>query len=155
MKPLSPGTPRRWLVLGYGNALRGDDGAGPELVARAAAWNLPGVTALAVPQLTPELAAHLAECDGVVFVDARAGGRTVDLTPLRAEPRGGGPGHLGRPAALLALARAVYGATPAAWLLTVPAVEFGLGAKLSPVTREALAAAEAHLRALLKTGRET
>lgn len=155
MKPLVPGTPRRWLVLGYGNALRGDDGAGPELAARVAAWNLPGVTALAVLQLTPELAAHLAECDGVVFVDARAGGGKVELIPLRVEPQPADPGHLGRPAALLALARAAYGATPAAWLLTVPGVAFGLGAKLSPVTRQALTAAEARLRALLAISRET
>lgn len=156
MKPPStgkPGTARRWLVLGYGNALRGDDGAGPELAARVAAWNLPEVTALAVPQLTPELAAHLAGCDGVVFVDARAGGEEVELTPLRVEPQPADPGHLGRPAGLLALAHSVYGATPAAWVLTMPGVEFGLGTKFSPVTRAALDAAEARLRTLLAADR--
>lgn len=155
MKPPSTGTPRRWLVLGYGNPLRGDDGAGPELAARVAAWNLPRVTALAVPQLTPELAVHLAECEGVVFVDACAGGQEVKLNPLIAEPRHASHGHLGSPTALLALARELYGATPTAWLLAVPAVQFGVGAELSPVTREALAAAEVELRALLTAPRET
>lgn len=149
MNPAPAGKPRRWLILGYGNALRGDDAAGPALAARVAARAWPGVTARAVPQLTPELAADLAECDGVVFLDARAGGGTVELTALRPEPEDRPAGHGSSPASLLALARTVYGTAPRAWWLTLPAVDFRLGAELSPTTRRALEEAEGRLRALL------
>ncbi len=153
MNSLPPRPTRRWLVIGYGNPWRGDDGAGPELAGRVATWNLPGVTALGPRQLVPELAAPLAECEGVVFVDARAGGEAVEFTPLAAAPEGAGWDHRSSPAALLTLTRTVYGTAPEAWLLTVPAADFGPGRGLSRRTRQALEVAEARLRAFLQAQR--
>lgn len=153
MNPLPPRPTRRWLVIGYGNPWRGDDGAGPELAGRVATWNLPGVTALAPHQLVPELAVPLAECDGVVFVDARAGGAAVELTPLSASPEGAGLDHRSSPAALLSLARTAYGAAPEAWLLTIPGTDFAPGRGLSRRTRQALEVAEVRLRAFLREHR--
>ncbi len=58
------------LVIGYGNTLRGDDGVGPLVAEQVEAWNLPAVRSRVTHQLTPELAAEIAEVDLVFFVDA-------------------------------------------------------------------------------------
>jgi hydrogenase maturation protease len=142
---------RRWLVIGYGNPLRGDDAAGPLLAGRVAAWQLPGVTALAVHQLTPELAARLAECDRAVFLDARQGGGEARWRALAPAETHAGLEHASDPARLLALARDLFGARPAAWLLTLPGVEFSFGAGLSEPTARALEAAAGVLGRLLGT----
>src|SRR3954471_3504710 len=58
------------LVIGYGNTLRSDDGVGPHIAIEAAAWGLPRLETIAVPQLTPELAELLASAELLIFVDA-------------------------------------------------------------------------------------
>ena len=59
------------LVIGYGNPLRGDDGAGwkaAELLAEDP--RLAGAVVLARHQLTPELADDVSRASLVVLVDA-------------------------------------------------------------------------------------
>ncbi len=146
MKPPPPTRPRRWRVLGSGNPLRGDAGAGPCLAERVAAGSLPGVTALALPRLVPELAARLAECKGVVFADADAGSLRPALRPLRPRKRFVFRGHVGDPAGLLALTRLVFGSAPRAWWLRLSAREFGLGHNLAATARGGLEAAIVLLR---------
>jgi len=59
------------LVVGYGNSLRGDDGAGIEAVLRVA-QECPWVDTRTCHQLEPELAETIALYETVVFVDASA-----------------------------------------------------------------------------------
>lgn len=124
------------LVIGYGNTLRTDDAVGPRAAGAVRGWGLPGVTALAVAQLTPELSEPLSAARLAVFVDARLAADDdpsgVKVEPL--EPTGGAStfGHTGDPRRLLALARDVYGRCPRAWLVTVPAADVGVGEGLSP-----------------------
>jgi hydrogenase maturation protease len=145
------------LVAGYGNDLRGDDGAGPWVAELVRGWGLPGLTAISARQLTPELAEALAGADIAIFVDARPPDGTEDL---RVELVGAVPGyntrqirdygalgHTADPAALLALAEALYGARPAAWLLTLPSASFELGAGLSAITARAISDALELIRA--------
>lgn len=63
------------LVIGIGNPLRGDDGAGPDAAQRLhALWRAQGIAhrLLIVQQLTPEIAEDLVDptVDAVLFVDA-------------------------------------------------------------------------------------
>ncbi len=58
------------LVIGYGNDLRCDDGAGRAVADRIEAMALPGVEVRSVQQLAPELALDIACAETVVFVDA-------------------------------------------------------------------------------------
>ena len=58
------------LVIGYGNSLRSDDGAGCRVADIVASWDLPYVRSLTVHQLTPELAEPIAQSDLTIFVDA-------------------------------------------------------------------------------------
>ena len=59
-----------FLIIGYGNTLRGDDGAGPRVAEAVAALNYPGVRTLVCPLLTPELADPISRAGAVLFVDA-------------------------------------------------------------------------------------
>ena len=129
----------RRLVIGIGNLLRGDDGVGGLL-----AEELGGRS---VQQLTPELAAELAELEVVLFIDAwlaPAGAKPqlVEVIPVAGAP----DTHRLEPAQLLAISQALYGRAPEAHLLQVPAIAFGHGTALSPELQAALPAARDLLR---------
>jgi hydrogenase maturation protease len=124
------------LVLGYGSTLRRDDSAGPLLAEELAAAGYPGVQVVACVQLSPEHAALVAEAGAVVFVDAMVGGdERVRLLPLDPAPSGRVTTHALGPETLLAMVRDVYGHVPRAWLLPVPAEDFGFGEQLSALTQ--------------------
>jgi hydrogenase maturation protease len=142
------------LVIGYGNTPRTDDAAGPRAAAVVQGWGLRGVAALAVAQLTPELAESLASARLAVFVDACL---AVEDEPSAVEVRPLGPsgkpsafGHAGDPGRLLALALVVYGTTPPAWLVTVRSADFGLGEGLSPRAERGLEDALTRIADLLR-----
>ena len=126
------------LVIGYGNSLRGDDGAGP-FVARHL-----GAGAIACHQLTPELAETISQAPQVVFVDAHAGVHAGQIAVLSVEPRASAATHRFDPGTLLAWSQLLYGRAPAAILIGIGGKSFALGEGLSPAAkrgaREALRA---------------
>jgi hydrogenase maturation protease len=128
--PAAPAT----IVIGYGNELRGDDGIGPFLAAAVAERAWPSVLALAVHQLTPELAEALAGARLAIFIDACAApeGEPVEVLAIAPGSPSGAPSHAGDPHVLLGLARHLYGTAPAAWWVMVAGHRFGLGQELSP-----------------------
>jgi hydrogenase maturation protease len=128
------------LVIGYGNELRGDDGVGPRVARAVAGWHRPGVRALAVQQLTPELADELADVERVVFVDAAADAEGV-VCWRHVHPAGEPArlGHTGDPGWLLGLVDALNGRSPRAWMATIPARELGYGEYLSPAAERGVA----------------
>jgi hydrogenase maturation protease len=145
---MRPGT---ILVIGYGNELRGDDAAGPRAARAVAAWGVPHVQVLAVHQLTPELADPLALACRALFLDAHAAseGASVLIRPLAPAAPKPRIGHTLDPQALLALAQSAFGRAPEAWWITIPAVDFALGAKLSPAAERGVADALVAIRPLL------
>ncbi len=134
----SPDRRKKTLVIGYGNELRGDDGAGRKLAEEVESWGIDGVETLSVRQLAPEIASALHGCSRAVFADATAANDTV--TEVRVIPLGphdnrtAAPprSHHCGPNEILALAAKLYGATPAAVLITIPGVDFGFSESLSP-----------------------
>jgi hydrogenase maturation protease len=142
------------LVIGYGNELRGDDGAGPRVARAVQGWGLPGVRALALHQLTPELAEDLAGARVAVFVDAAADADPAG--PRRLSPGGGNAlGHICDPGTLLALARGLFGRSPPAWLITVPARSFAPGEGLSETARAGVRRALPEVARLTRGGAST
>jgi hydrogenase maturation protease len=139
------------VVIGYGNELRGDDAAGPRVARAVAALGWVGVRALDVHQLTPELAELLAGSRAAIFVDASVCLHGGDIAVERIEPSAQGrlSPHASEPRSLLALAQALYGRCPPAWLVTIPGCRFELGAPLSPLTERAVAEAVARLPGLV------
>jgi hydrogenase maturation protease len=137
------------LVIGYGNELRGDDGVGPVAARAVSAWNLAGVRALDVHQLTPELADDVGHAERVVFVDAGLDDNQVKVEALCAKA-GAPAGHVGDPRELLALAQVLHGRQPGAWLVTIPAENVGLGEGLSPGCAARVTEALGYIRALAR-----
>jgi hydrogenase maturation protease len=137
------------LVIGYGNALRSDDGVGWHAAALLADdRRLAGVEVLALHQLTPELALDMSRASLVILVDASAEGPpgAIIVRPLEGEDvgaAGGGGGatshHVG-PGVLLAVARDLYGAAPDAFVVSVGTATMELGEELSPPVAAALPA---------------
>ena len=144
-----PKTP--WLVIGYGNTLRRDDGLGPRLADAIEQLKLPGVQTISPILLTPELAEPIAQACRVVFVDASIEPQaSVKLRRLSAAPSSQVTAHTADPRTLLALARDVFGHAPQAWCLTIPAHDLTIGENLSPQAEHALAQAVKKLIKALK-----
>ena len=125
-------TARSVLVVGYGNELRGDDAVGPRVARIVAGWARPGLQALAVHQLNAELAEALQAVQLAVFIDASVE-PAEDVGVRLLAPAGNLTcwNHGSDPGWLLGLARCVFGRQPTAWLVTIPAEDFGFGAPLS------------------------
>jgi hydrogenase maturation protease len=125
------------LVIGYGNTLRGDDGIGYQVAETVAAWQLSQVRSIAIHQLLPELAADIAEVEIVVFVDAVVAIDSptpeIAITPIFAGEDATFSTHIFTPQLLLGMTQKLYGATPVAYLLTITAIDFTLGANLSSI----------------------
>jgi hydrogenase maturation protease len=139
-----------FLIIGYGNTLRGDDGAGPHVAEAAAAMNFPGVRVQVCPLLAPELADPISQSRAVIFVDAAVDApqevRLVKLLPAESAQI---ISHAADPRTLLALARDVFGHAPEAWCLTVPAVKFDFGGEFSTQTQRGVANALKKIEVLL------
>lgn len=147
------------LIIGYGNLLCGDDGAGVLAVQRlageiASGENRQAIRCLTVFQLTPELAEDVSQADMVVFVDAARGDTPGQIASLEfhsarwmGEPEPGSYTHHVKPATLLADAERLYGKRPAARLYTVTGRNFELGDLLSSEVAEALPTLVGQIRA--------
>ncbi len=145
------------LAIGYGNTLRGDDGAGQVVAAAVEAWDLPIARAIAVHQLTPELAEDISQAQLVIFIDAYPADRNAEETSLKItrifpdEEAGNFSAHASDPRSLLALSQALYHRSPPAWWLLIPAVNFDFGEELSPTTSQGVADALEEISRLLNS----
>ena len=133
------------LVLGIGNTLRCDDGAGVA-VSEALASQAPCLNVKVCPQLSPELSAEISQARAVLFIDAVAtepsGTQRPIQQPLRCgsdetAPAGDPFSHALTPERLLALTLALYNHCPPAWQLLIPGHRWDVGDELSPATRQA------------------
>lgn len=138
------------LVIGYGNTLRRDDGLGPRIAAEVAAHRWPGVEVLSVPQLLPELAEPLAAGRLAVFVDARCDMPEVPIAVQSINPATDAwQTHGSDPAALLALAKNLFGRAAPAWWITIAGSDFGWGEGLSPAAERLIPEAVDRIEALV------
>jgi len=133
----------RLLIIGYGNRLRGDDGAGCR-VAELLQVKLAGaadVGILAVHQLTPELMEPISRARRVIFIDAAAEGRPGEIRrrELATSAATAAFTHLATPAALLAGAAALYGSRASGVLYTIAGESFEYGEQLTNAVERAVA----------------
>jgi hydrogenase maturation protease len=126
-----------FLIIGYGNTLRSDDGAGPRVAEAIEVMHYPGVRTLACPVLTPELAEPVSQAHTALFVDAAVDApHEVRLRALEPGESSQIMAHAADPRTILALARDVFGHTPIAWCLSIPAVKFDFGDEFSPEAQQ-------------------
>lgn len=133
----------RALIIGIGNTLRSDDGAGAAVCVRVQEALGEAVDVQIVHQLTPELCAPISQAREVIFVDAHAESAAGALNIVTVQPLAvdsvSAFTHDFTPSALLAAARELYGQAPPALLITIGAASFELGETLTPKVAEAVA----------------
>lgn len=150
-EPERPARPRV-VVLGWGNASRGDDGLGPALVERVEALGLDHVTAHEDFQLQLEHALDLTGADIALFADASM----VAPDPFSFEEIGPREGlthtsHAMAPEAVLDVyARVIERTPPPSFVLGIRGEEFALGTDMSEAALGRLEAAWSFLRPLLE-----
>jgi hydrogenase maturation protease len=124
------------LIIGYGNTLRGDDGAGV-IAAELISQHHPEFECVYLHQLVPELAEQIAECDLVFFVDAQKditqpNARLVVPSTEADQPRT----HFISPESLLALSQKLYQHIPKkAYVIGIPASQFEFSEEFSASTK--------------------
>ncbi|NJM98788.1 MAG: hydrogenase maturation protease [Phormidesmis sp. RL_2_1] len=132
----------RFLIIGYGDELKGDEAVGPQVANTVGDWQLPAVKTMSVPQLTPQLVNDIVVTDYAIFVAAcstQSYARTVQLDPIviggtlpnRLLPAALTNTHDCNALTLLNLTHQLYGRIPQAWLLQVPTEQFDFGKSLS------------------------
>lgn len=127
------------LVIGFGNDLRSDDGAGRAVAEMVSDLGLPGVEVRAMSQLTPELALDIAGRRLVVFVDADVDATEVKVRTVTAGPPGlGTMTHHGDPATILSLTSKVGPLPDDAVVISIPATNLEMGFQLSHGTERAV-----------------
>ncbi len=140
------------LIIGYGNELRGDDGAGPAAARLLAVELGEEVEVVSCRQLTPELGETASRAELLLFLDAAAETPgEVCVREILAEAAGPAPAftHHLTPGQLLHLAQCLYGRAPRAFLITIGGDSFDLADELSPAAQAALPAVIALCRQLL------
>jgi hydrogenase maturation protease len=134
------------LVIGYGNALRSDDGVGwhaAHLLADDP--RLARAEVIARHQLAPELALDVSRASLVVLIDASATESPGMIAVRRVTGEQGGTHpaatshHVG-PQEIVELARELYGAAPEAFVVGVGISSTEAGEELSPAVAAALPA---------------
>lgn len=149
--------PQDIIVIGYGNTLRSDDGAGQVVAEAVAAWGLPNVRSHSVHQLTPELAEPISTANLVIFVDAYPIKKTeyddeiaIQVQAIQPTETNEQIGHTANPRSLLALTQMVYGVSPSAWWILIPAINFEFGEQLSLITQNGIEAALEQINQLIQ-----
>ena len=123
------------VVIGIGNTLRRDDGAGVE-AARRIARAFPDAPVITAQGLQPEMAEAVASSDVAVFIDASV--RTSAVRVTRVSTGGDAPAgdlHAVTPGGMMAIVQQLYGSAPReALLVEIPAFECGFGEVMSERT---------------------
>lgn len=127
------------FVIGIGNTLRKDDGVAARVISSLPP--VPSVAALAVHQLTPELALRLCDASRVLFVDAHCHNHEIAVERIAPAPTPVGSVHALSPQDLLGLIAELCGRAPHGWVLSIPGYDFGFGETLSDRTHAHLPAA--------------
>ena len=124
--------PDRTLIIGYGNLLRRDDGAG---VLAAMALREAGMPAIDVHQLTPEMAETIAAAQRVIFLDADVDvpAGEVRVCPVEAASSSVLEHHA-TPSNLLSIARDLYGSAPLAVVIGIGGESHDFGETVSDST---------------------
>lgn len=143
----------RVLIIGYGNPLRSDDGAGWHIARELRATNSDDeIEIVACHQLTPELAEPLSRAQRAIFVDASSEETCAEVCveEIFAEDATAPKfSHHATPAALLGNARVWYGAMPRdAFLISLRARDLGFGENVSPEMARAMPRALAEISKL-------
>jgi len=147
----------RVLIVGFGNPLRSDDGLGWH-IAQDFSGELArdDVQVIAAHQLAPEMAEGASHAEHILFVDAAHNGTPGSLScePVSPAAASNRYSHELSPAAVLKLAKELYGRCPPAHLLTITGESFETGETMSASVVAAIPALMARIRSLMDSDQE-
>ncbi len=126
------------LVIGYGNTVRSDDGAGPA-AARAIRDRYPEVDCISIHGLEPVLAETIGHYDHVVFIDAAIGIERMSISSV--EPARSAEAHhthMQSPESLLRMSKDLYDTAPSAVIIRIPAFVTDFGETMTRGTETAI-----------------
>ena len=131
-----------FLIVGYGNPLRQDDGIGWQ-AAQHLAKRLEGkpVQVIACHQLMPELAESAQRARAVLFIDASREGIPGELSSqdiANKESLASPLVHFMDPSAVMSCAQELFGHCPPATVLSMTGASFDYGEGLSTAVQDAL-----------------
>jgi hydrogenase maturation protease len=122
----------RPVVIGFGNTLRKDDGAGVYAAERVAA-EVGGVDVFVLQELTPELALSLSGRDLVVFVDASTRASELTIRTVAGASGARHPDHALLPDDIVSLCGGLFPPAPRSVLsIEVPAFDCAFGETMTP-----------------------
>jgi len=130
------------LVLGFGNPLRGDDGAGPMVAQRVVALfpDAAFCRCITDQQLLPEHTDAIAAVRRVLFIDSSVNlsAGEIRITEIFPEacPSHKLTHHIA-PQTLLWMAQQFFSHAPRAWLIEIGVADMSVGQHLSPVVAKA------------------
>jgi hydrogenase maturation protease len=135
------------LLIGIGNTLRRDDGAGAAVAEQVHERRF--VRKLITHQLFPEHAELLHAFQHVVFIDAALDVFSVQFDEIHAEKSHPILGHHCDPSWILQTTKELFGHSPHAHLLRVPVHDLGFGEGFSENTNREIAVAVEWIEAWL------
>lgn len=147
----------RLLIIGFGNPLRSDDALGWHIAQELLRGPIPAdVRVIAAQQLTPEMSEVASRTEEILFVDAARQGEAGRLICEQLEPAASSARHTHdlSPAMVLGLAKALYGRSPGAHLLTVAGGSFETGEAMSPAVLAAIPALMQRIRMFVDGDRD-
>lgn len=153
----TPGGMGDILVIGYGNPLREDDGAGRYAAEQLAQlFDAEAIKIVACHQLTPELAESVSQARLLILIDAQDAHPPGEITQTAVSPAKSSfsvISHHVEPEMLLALTQTLYGIVPHAILVTINGFSFKHADTLSPKMQQALPTLLAHIKTLIRQAR--
>jgi len=143
----------KWIILGYGNPDRGDDGVAWHLLNELLISEGIQKSDLFVSEITdlngkadiwfnfqllPEISELVAKYDRALFIDAHTGDIEEEINFEKIEPefKNSPFTHHFSPSSCLAIAESISGSYPEAWLLSVRGYDFEFSRELSPKTKD-------------------
>ena len=147
------------LVIGYGNSLRRDDGAGLLLAEQLVDyWRGIGIVAdlILAHQLTPDYAEAIADPahSYVIFVDTRVAEDQeshIRVDPIGPSVEAQSIGHQMGPSMLITYAEQLFGRAPTAYMVTIAGHDFGFGEQVSARVQQTLADSDTIPRKIMGT----
>ena len=144
----------RFLVIGYGNPGRFDDGLGPALAARLEDLASETITIDSDYQLQVEYAEDVSRYDVVVFADAAVSGpEPFYVSEIEPRPTLSFSSHSLGPSEVLGLAQMLFRAKTRGFVLGIRGYQFdSFSERLSESAQANLAAAQSFLESVLSSG---
>jgi len=141
------------LVLGIGNVLRCDDGAGIRLVERLSSATFPHVHTKISQQLQVEFLEEVVQYDQVILVDASVNARDVILQKIHPPKKFSGKmSHHISPEFFSYLAKTVYNTALDLYVCSIPGECFELGEVISSLAERKIQEALKLIKNFLKKG---